>query len=381
MGHEVTFVEMPSVRAALRLGSPLPAMGALGGRPAAREGIRVVRLLPLPGYLRMPASALARRWAGRAARRLGLGVPSLGQAVLVVSTPWWVPVVRGLARGLLLYDYIDHVSVHAGTRHAGTFAAWDAELLSLSDAVVAVSEALRQDIARRAPSARVFLIPNGVDQRWVDAPVQGMPRDRLTSRPDRPIAGFLGALFEWVDVALLADTARALPEVEFVLVGPRRRGVGLGALRALPNVRCFPAQPYHEVPRWIRSFDVCLIPFKKGVIGACADPIKLYEYSALGKPIVSTLEFPRPGDAPPVTVASTRTEFAEAIQRAVRDPGAERARRIAFARNQTWQRRASDLLAAASTVLRASGRRAPIAGNGLPVAGNGRPHHPGGPKQ
>ena len=107
------------------------------------------------------------------------------------------------------------------------------------------------------------------------------------------------------------------------------------------------------MPQWIQAFDVCLIPFKKDTISLRADPIKLYEYLALGKPVVSTLQF---GEAAThVLVAGDPKRFAEAIKRSAADAGKGKTERIEFARHHTWRRRAGDFIAAAGCLL---GRRA-----------------------
>ena len=63
-GHRVVFVELPSVRGAIH---PLLRFGT---RLAADGSIRVIRLCPLPAYVRLCRTAIARRWETYAARRL-----------------------------------------------------------------------------------------------------------------------------------------------------------------------------------------------------------------------------------------------------------------------------------------------------------------------
>ncbi len=354
-GREVDFVELPTVR------DVVPPLRGFGPRPAAGGTVRVIRLRPLPGSVRLAGTGIERGWAGYAARRLAALIPAMDRSVLVTSTPRWAPVVARLAPAVRCYDYIDHVQVQAGPKRIAVFEVWDKDLLDMSDMVTTVSEPLRRYLIQRVAADRVFMVPNGVLGEWVDTAVEPVPRTSLARRPDRPIAGFLGSLYEWIDLGLLVGVARALPQVEFALVGPSRRGVRLDALRAEPNVRCLPAVTFEEVPGVIKALDVAMIPFRRDVIAEYADPLKLYEYAALRKPVVSTVGFSVDGRPAPVAAADNVADFAAAIERALIEDSPERqAERAAFARENTWARRARDFLAAADETLRSLSSRPSI---------------------
>jgi glycosyltransferase involved in cell wall biosynthesis len=332
-GHRITFVEMPSLRQMARPASLLR-------RSFRTAGVDVLRVPPLPWPMRASWPRTTELWVGHVRRLLERRVGQVERSVVVTSTPWWLPLVRALPAAARCYDYLDHIDVQAGPRRAELFRTWDAELLRISDVVCTVSEPLRRHLAGCCPAERLHLVPNGVCEEWLDAQVLPIDRRSLTPRPQAPIAGFLGALFEWVDLELIVETARRLPEVEFVIVGPTRRGVRVDRLHDVPNVRCHGAVPFDRVPATIAAFDVCLVPFKRDLISEYADPLKVYEYCALGKPVVSTVLFNAGGAEPPIAVATTAEAFAAAVSEALQDTPAERDRRIAFARRHTWGARA-----------------------------------------
>ncbi|MBI4581689.1 MAG: glycosyltransferase, partial [Planctomycetes bacterium] len=333
-GHDVTFVDMPSLRQVAR---PTSWLRRSYTSPA---GVRVVRLPPLPWRARSGWPSVTSIWSSLAVRSLGRRVPGLEQAVVVASTPWWLPVARELPAWVRCYDYLDHVDVQAGPRRIEWFRRWDAELLRIADVVTTVSEPLRRHLQAAVPPERLHLVPNGVCGDWIDSPVVAAERGSLASRADAPIAGFLGALFEWVDLDLIAAVAGLLPQIEFVIVGPTRRGVRIDALLQLPNVRCHGPVPFEQVPATLAAFDVCLVPFRRDLISDYADPLKVYEYCALGKPVVSTVLFNAGGTEPPIAVAPTAEAFAAAIREALETSPADRDRWIAFARQHTWEARA-----------------------------------------
>ena len=339
MGHDVTFVDMPSVTATLR------RIFCGERRSQNSAGVRTILLPPFPGYFRLHRSAAARIWVQLIRRRLIHRIPQLDSATLIVSTPWWLPVIRDLPRRLLCYDYIDHLTVHCAGRPAQVLVGWDESLLRICDRVTTVSEPLRQSLRQRVDPSRIRLIANAVERSWIEHPPDPIPRRQIVGGSARPIAGFLGALFEWVDIELLAAVAARMPEITFALVGPTRSGIDVSRLKALANVRFFPAQPYADVPRWIGAFDVCLIPFKDDIISRCADPIKIYEYLALGKPVVSSVPFASGDDPPPMLIGDSPDAFVRCIRAALCDEHGREAR-IEFARRHTWDKCAASLLSA-----------------------------------
>lgn len=347
-GRHVVFVEMPSVRVAVRraLGRTKP--------PAARPNLTIVRLPPLLGWTRLSESPVGRAWSAMARRVLKRRFPQMAEATAIVSTPWWMPILGSLPFGCLVYDFVDHVSVHAGQRYRERFERWERALLGRSDLVTTVSPLLKSFAEDVAGPGKAVHIPNGVASAWLEPPAS--PAEPLLARvPRGPRVGFVGALFEWIDFDLLAATARRLPDYHFVFVGPQRFGMPVQELLSLPNVHHFGSVPFEQVPRWLCGFDVCLIPFKQGIISEAADPLKLYEYLAAGRPVVSTIPFTVPGGPAPMAVATEAEGFARAIEEAVRQdsPQAQQQRRC-FAAAHTWEKRVDDLLAAEDLARRAA---------------------------
>jgi glycosyltransferase involved in cell wall biosynthesis len=82
--------------------------------------------------------------------------------------------------------------------------------------------------------------------------------------------------------------ARELPDVHFAFVGPVLDAGAIRAMRKRPNVQILGDRPYADVPAYMRSFDVAWIPHRVGEGETGGDPIKLYEYWAAGRQVVST---------------------------------------------------------------------------------------------
>ncbi len=84
--------------------------------------------------------------------------------------------------------------------------------------------------------------------------------------------------------------ARAFPHGRVVLAGPLNwSGDSLQkALDSTPNLSAPGSIPYQELPKLMANFDVCIVPHLQSEFTESLNPIKLWEYLACGKPIVST---------------------------------------------------------------------------------------------
>jgi uncharacterized SAM-binding protein YcdF (DUF218 family) len=207
--------------------------------------------------------------------------------------------------------------------------------------VFVTSEKLRQRAARHA--GRVHLFPFGVNLERFDhvRSAADAPPDDITSLP-RPIVGYVGGLHHWVDQPLLSEVAAKLPDATFALVGPPQTDVS--ALARCGNVHLLGQRTHQDVPRYVKAFDVGIVPYRLTEYTANVYPTKLNEYLVMGVPVVAT-DLPEirrfnaeHGDV--VQVAANADAFAAAIRDALAPaPADEVARRIAIAHANGWPSR------------------------------------------
>ena len=142
------------------------------------------------------------------------------------------------------------------------------------------------------------------------------------------------------DRLVIVKVARQLPDVTFPMIGGCSLAEGWCPL---PNVHLLGRKPYAEVARYMAAADVLLMPWNNGEWIQNCNPVKLKEYLATGRPVVST---PYPELAPYVqyvTQANTAEGFAAAIRQAIANPG-DGAERRAFVAGHTWDAKADGLL-------------------------------------
>jgi len=224
------------------------------------------------------ARALARvRRLSRAA-----GMPAAGAAA-VLSNVYAVAVARRFGARALVYDCNDAHGDFPGMP-SWTHRYFE-DACRAAQAVFVSARALGESVeAVRGGSAGVETIGNGVEFAHFDAA-------RRASGPGggaRVRVGYVGAIAPWLDVALLARVARERPDWEVVLVGPQMLGVDLSALRGLDNVVLQPPVAYEDVPRVLHGFTLGVIPFRRDALTRGVNPNKMYEYLAMGLPVVAT---------------------------------------------------------------------------------------------
>ncbi len=188
-------------------------------------------------------------------------------------------------------------------------------MLNRARTVTVASSVLKSQIKRP-----LMMLPNGADVVELDAADGAVWRSRGLG----PTVGFVGAFEYWVDFDLVLNVAGRLPQVNFLLVGGGRKLKYVTdriAQLGLRNVTLTGAVPYSQAMDYVAGMDVCMLPFTHHAVSDGSCPLKLFEYAALRKPIVSTLtrEVQHIGRGW-VAFADDEADFAAAIECFLADP-------------------------------------------------------------
>lgn len=247
----------------------------------------------------------------RAAARLGFTDP-----VLWVNDPSGAT-LREMTGWSALYDITDDwlEADRTPAEHA-RLVRDEASLMEGCAEVVVCSPVLARTKGAVRP---VNLVPNAVD-----VAAYRVPRERPADLPDGQVALYLGTVHtDRIDLDLCVATATAIRgRGRLVLVGPAPLAPGDAARLAGAGVVLLGARDRDDVPAYLQHADVLVVPHVVTPFTESLDPIKLYEYRAVGRPVVSTpVAGFRDADDPRVTVAES-VGFPGAVARAIRDaPG------------------------------------------------------------
>ncbi|GMN99845.1 glycosyltransferase [Parageobacillus thermoglucosidasius] len=265
------------------------------------------------------------------------------KSICIIHNPLLWPMIKPIKDdfSLICYDNMDDwKGLETDVRKFGLdVEALENDLVENSHIVFSVSSILDERMKQKNNNSH--LIPNGVDfDRF--AQLEGK-LSILREEYRKPIIGFIGTIAEWIDLSLIEKVAKEILNATVLLVGPIHEDVT--SLEKLPNVKFLGKVKYDEVPSYINLFDVCLNPFKKTDAGNAADPIKLYEYLALGKPVVST-NIPEAIKLKDVIyIADDEKEFVDKVKHALNyQTHEEVSRRKEIAKKNSWRKRSEDIL-------------------------------------
>jgi glycosyltransferase involved in cell wall biosynthesis len=253
------------------------------------------------GWVRGLVDREARRRVSGLIRRAGFVTSETG---LVLSNVYSIRVAGRIPGRFLLYDCNDAHDAFPGMP-SWTTDYYEASFLE-ADAVFTSSQALFETASGiRGSDAGCKLLGNGVEFEHFESVREdlGWP-----DTPDPPRIGYLGAIAPWFDFEFVHRLATAKPDWEIVLVGPVILGVKdeVKRLAELPNVSMRDPVAYADVPAVLRTFTVGVIPFRYDSLTRGVNPNKMYEYLAMGLPVVAS-RFSAEVEQYPDVVAASET--------------------------------------------------------------------------
>ncbi len=265
------------LRSASKLRGFLPRVEpATAVRPWLPQPESLVRIVPpiipaygLPAVRRLNDLALRSRVL-EASSQLGFEAP-----VVVTTIPTVAGVVGELGERCSVYWRVDDFSLWPGY-DTDAIVEREGVLLQRVDALVASGKVLLTDTP-----GRQLVLPHGVDVPHFSSTAAECP---LPAGGPRLLVA--GRLDERIDVDLLVGLATGMPQAELVLLGDALAVPD--SLRELSNVTCHPYVPYDELPAWLQAADVLLLPYRPSRWTDSLAPLKVREYLATGRPVVST---------------------------------------------------------------------------------------------
>lgn len=211
------------------------------------------------------------------------------------------------------------------------------QLIEFSDILVATALDIKEEMESRAAGKPVHLIPNAVNGHLFDV---AKNYERPLDLPEqRPLIGYTGSMYgEWFREDLVIKTAESNPEAAVVLLGDARERFS----KRPPNLFTLGLKPHVELPAYLAHFDVCIIPFEASELIQATSPLKVFEYLAMGKPVVATFMRELEG-LPYVLVSKSDEEFMQNIGKAL-DCHPDPEVTAEFAKQQSWEKRIEILL-------------------------------------
>ncbi len=272
--------------------------------------------------------------------------------ILWTYTPHSADFIGRLGEKAAIYECVDDFTASKGLVNGGVVGRLEREVIESADLLIVTTPELAA--IKREGARRIVTVPNGAEvEHFARAADPGLLPAEPFAHLKHPVVGFLGSLNYWIDTHLLARIAKAHPEWTLALVGPHDLLGNIAPLEGLPNVVMTGRVPYEEVPDYVRAFDVCLNPYILDNVAEGCSPIKLYEYLATGKPIVSV-------DMPEarrfeglIRIARDPDDFVPQVEAVAAADDGLSGERMAEANRHSWRARFEHVSAALADVLEA----------------------------
>ena len=250
------------------------------------------------------------------------------------------------SKATLIYDYLDLIHPDVSGLKPRDVLERHTYMLKNSSAVLVTAKELHSEVTKLRQKG-VHMLPNAVDYDHFHtvANPDTIPAEIKAIRDSGgPILGYFGAVAKWFDYELLKGVARTNPSWNFVLIGWDYDGtVSKSGIDKFENIHYLGVKKYDELPRFAAWFDVCILPFLVNQVTDATSPIKLFEYMALGKPIVTTPIREVKNYTSPLV--ATADQFATKIREALRLR--DNAKYLSIvdseARQNTWKKRFENL--------------------------------------
>ncbi|MBH2008529.1 MAG: hypothetical protein I8H71_02395 [Xanthomonadaceae bacterium] len=277
-GGEVLWVDpyptrLPSLSDFRRLGANADRENE--SNPAWLSVIRpsVLPIEPLPG------SGMVNALIWRSSLRVVDEFARPNNCLLVIGKPsvLALTVLNSLKDCRSIYDAMDDFPAFYAGLSRWAMRWREGQLVRNVDSVLASSTAIQRRWSHIV--ADVQLVHNGLD-------AEVMPEFASPGlAKGKKVLGYVGTIATWFDWDWVIELARVRPDAVVRLIGP----VFSSAPVDLPNnIEMLPSCSHQAALAAMQAFDVSLIPFKINQLTASVDPIKYYEYRALGLPVIST---------------------------------------------------------------------------------------------
>lgn len=195
--------------------------------------------------------------------------------------------------------------------------------------------------AKKDKHERVHAFPSSIDTKHFNQArtITEEPEDQKNIA--HPRFGFCGVIDERMDIDLLGQLADLRPEWQFVMIGPVVK-IAEEDLPRRENIHYLGGKSYNDLPKYLASWDVAIMPFAINDATKYISPTKTPEYLAAGLPVISTAirDVVRPyGDENLVYIATTAEEFARAGEKALKENAEERlAKADEFLSHSSWDK-------------------------------------------
>lgn len=271
---------------------------------------------------------------------------NIGEFFFWYYTPMALEWTRHKKPLVVVYDCMDELSAFKNA--PANLLDREKQLFEIADLVFTGGQSIFEN--KRGRHDRVFCFPSSIEtEHFAQArSISEEPADQ--KEIPHPRLGFIGVIDERLDIDLVGKIAALRPDWQFVMIGPVVK-ISEDDLPRAANIHYLGGKQYAELPSYLASWDVALLPFALNESTKYISPTKTPEYLAAGLPVVSApiKDVVRPyGEMGFVHIADTPEGFVQSCEEAMRDDAGERLPKVdEFLKQNSWdktQRQMTELI-------------------------------------
>lgn len=133
----------------------------------------------------------------------------------------------------------------------------------------------------------ILVMENGVDLNIFSKKCNGNLHLSKYKSKDSVMAIYVGSLDHRFGYESIEAAAALNPEINFLIIGPVTKNIRSRFFK-FQNIKLIGAIPFNELPHYLCSASIALLPLSNDQSNEGRSPMKLFEYAAMGLPVIAT---------------------------------------------------------------------------------------------
>jgi GT2 family glycosyltransferase/galactitol-specific phosphotransferase system IIB component len=217
----------------------------------------------------------------------------------------------------VIYDYMDDLSILKLSNME--VESYHNTILERADLITVSSTKLIEELGQPYKN-KAILVNNAVSKEFINSINKAKAAKYLLKikKENKIIIGYYGAIASWIDFDLIEYLVKKMDDCHFVFIGPifKVQEKIEKITKQYSNISFLKEMNHKDLVKYLKGFDICIIPFIKNSITDAVSPVKLFEYMASGHPIVtSDMEECKKYDS--VLIAKSKELFLQKIKQAI----------------------------------------------------------------
>lgn len=223
----------------------------------------------------------------RLVKKLDMLLENANRKIVFMSWTRQANLIEKFHYDKLVYEYIDEMSLFY--YYNEQMEQMHRKLMKQADLTVCTAKKLYNKAKK--VTDKVILSENAGDYTFFknnrNCPIAPVLANKINEY--ECIIGYYGCLAYWFDYSTICEVAKKRKKWLFVLIGYEFDHTS-DVLKTgeFENIIQITSQPYGKLPSYVSAFDIQTIPFVINEVTKSTSPVKLFEYMASGKPIITS---------------------------------------------------------------------------------------------